>query len=289
MSDCATIFRYRHDGLNLAARVYGEPGDGALPFVCLPGLTRNSRDFHAFALAVRRLRPSRVVVAFDYRGRGLSERAADAAAYTLPLETADVLAGLDALGVRRAVFVGTSRGALIIHLLALAQPALLAAAVLNDAGPKLELAGLLAIKSYVGRVTTLPGWEAATDVVERINAPTFPALKRADYERMACANLVESAEGVVADYDPRLAETLRGVTVDTQPPELWDAFAALEPMPLLVIRGEHSMLLSRETVERMKATHPSLEAIEVPGQGHAPLLETNGLPERIAAFAAAAD
>ena len=227
------------------------------------------------------------MVAFDYRGRGLSDRAADAAAYALPLEMADVVAGLAHLGIRRAVFVGTSRGALLIHRLAVAHPELLAGAVLNDAGPRLELEGLLAIKGYVGKAGVLPDWRAATALVARINRPTFPALTQADFERMARATFTQTPAGIVADYDPHLADGLRDIGPTTAPPELWDAFAALRSVPTMVIRGEHSMLLARETVRRMMLEHPGLEAVEVAGQGHAPLLETAGLPERIAAFAAA--
>jgi pimeloyl-ACP methyl ester carboxylesterase len=279
-----TIFRYEHDGLTLAGHLYGDLDAGVLPFVCLSGLTRNGRDFHRFALAIQRGEMDRPVIAFDYRGRGLSDRAADAATYTLPNEMADVLAGLAHLGVLRAVFVGTSRGALIVHLLAASHPTLVAGAVLNDAGPKLEIEGLLAIKGYVGRPGTLPDWQGATALVAAINRPTFPALTDADFERMARAAFKETDAGIVADHDPRLADVLKDIRPDAPPPDLWQLFEALRPVPVLVVRGEHSMLLSRETVARMAAFHPALEAIEVAGQGHAPLLETAGLPERIAAF-----
>jgi pimeloyl-ACP methyl ester carboxylesterase len=277
--------RYEHDGLSLVGRIYGEIAEAALPLVCLPGLTRNSRDFHEFALATRAGGAARPVVTFDYRGRGGSEWAVDPSAYTVAVEAADVAAGLAGLGVSRAVFVGTSRGALIVHLLAASHPTLVAGAVLNDAGPKLEIEGLLAIKGYVGKSGTLPDWPGATALVAAINRPTFPALTDADFERMARAAFRETDAGIVADHDPRLADVLKDIRPDAPPPDLWQLFEALRPVPALVVRGEHSMLLSRQTVARMAAIHPALEAIEVAGQGHAPLLETAGLPERIAAFA----
>lgn len=280
-------FRYLNDGLGLHGRIYGDLTEAPLPLVCLAGLTRNGRDFHEFALAVRRSAAPRPVVAFDYRGRGQSDRAADASAYTLPLETGDVVAGLEHLGIGRAVFVGTSRGALLTHLLAVARPELIAGAVLNDAGPRLEIEGLLAIKGYVGRIGVLPDWTAAREAVKRINRPTFPGLTDADFERMARASFVETPAGIVADHDERLAEALRDIGPESGLPELWEAFGTLAKVPVMVIRGEHSMLLSRRTVREMAAVHPGLVAIEVPGQGHPPLLESGDLPGRIAAFAAA--
>ncbi|WP_152045409.1 alpha/beta fold hydrolase [Aureimonas psammosilenae] len=278
-------FRYDHDGLALAGRLYGRLDEGPFPFVCLPGLTRNSRDFDGFAEAIRAGSFSRPVVAFDYRGRGLSDRA-DPATYTLPVEMADIIAGLAHLGIARAVFVGTSRGALMLHLLVADRRDLLAGVVLNDAGPRLEMEGLLAIKAYVGKTGTLPNWQAATNRVRDINAETFPALSHVDFERMARANFVETPEGVVPDYDQRLADGLAGIDPTHPLSELWDAFAAFRDIPLLLLRGEHSRLLSRQTVERMRQVHPTMQAVEVPGQGHAPLLETGDLPARIGAFAA---
>jgi pimeloyl-ACP methyl ester carboxylesterase len=273
------------DKLDLYGRLYGTLAPDVLPLVCLPGLTRNSRDFHAFALALRAGPSPRAVVTLDYRGRGRSAWPADAASYAVPVEAADVLAGLGHLGIERAIFVGTSRGALIVHVMALMAPGAIAGAVLNDAGPRLEAEGLRAIRAAVGRAGPFADWAAAIDHVAALNAPTFPALGRADFERIARAHFTESAAGIVIDYDPRLAEALALLDLDQPLPELWDAFSALSPVPLMVIRGSHSLLLSAETVAAMAAAHPSLKVIEVAGQGHAPLLETADLPAAIARFA----
>ncbi|WAJ26623.1 alpha/beta fold hydrolase [Antarcticirhabdus aurantiaca] len=278
------------DGLRLAGRDYpgrADAGLTGLPLVCLPGLTRNSRDFHAFALAIRALQPHRRVVCFDYRGRGASQRAADAATYVLPVEAGDVVAGLDRLGIGRAIVVGTSRGALITHLLAASHPHLIAGAVMNDAGPKLEIEGLLAIKAYVGATPVLPDWDAALAAIDRINGADFPALTRADRQRMAWAifRAAPDGTGILADYDPRLADGLRAISADNPLPELWPLFDALGNVPILAIRGEHSRLFSDHTLRAMAARHPDLVAVTVPGQGHAPLLETAELPKAIGRFA----
>ena len=272
------------DGLRLSGRLYGTLSPDALPLVCLPGLTRNARDFHRFAEIVTQTPDAPPVIALDYRGRGRSAWAADAATYTVLQEAKDVLAALAHLGVGRGVFVGTSRGALVIHMLALLAPGALAAAVLNDAGPRIEAEGLRLIRNALRQSAPLPDWPAAIDHVAATYAPSFPALGQANFERMARALYRESEDGIIADYDPRLTEQMALLDFDQPLPELWQAFEALRAVPVMVIRGERSRLLAAETVLRMQALHPDLVAVEVAGQGHAPMLETGGLPGLIMEF-----
>lgn len=288
MTDVETFFFESDDGLRLSGRRHPGAFSHALPLVCLPGLTRNARDFDALAEAIACLPGSPPLIAFDYRGRGRSAWAADPSSYTVPREAADVLTGLAHLGIKRAVFVGTSRGALIIQVLALLQPRLIAGAVLNDAGPRIEAEGLALIRAYLTGQPPAPDWETATARVRAALGATFPALTDADFAEYATAGHTETAAGIVGDYDPRLTEALALLDLDQPLPELWPAFAALHAVPVLVIRGEHSRLLSRETVKTMGEQHPALRAIEVAGQGHAPLLETGELPLEILALAARA-
>src|SRR5690606_30383098 len=149
----------------LHARDYGGPAPGRLPLVCLPGLSRNARDFHRFALSL----PGRRVVALDYRGRGGSAYDPDPANYTVAVECRDVITVCAALGIEHAIFVGTSRGGLILHVLAAIRPDLIAAAVLNDIGPEIESAGLKEIRDYLGRSGTHGSFEDAADTLARIH------------------------------------------------------------------------------------------------------------------------
>lgn len=282
-------FRYRsNDGLDLHARIYDGATGAATPVICLPGLTRNARDFDGLA---RHLADAgRKVVAFDYRGRGESQWAPDWTSYSAPVETADVLAGLEALGIGRAAFVGTSRGGLILHVLAAMRPELLAAAVLNDIGPVIEPEGLALIVAYLGRSEggKLADFAAAAAIQRRIHAEAFPALTDDDWLRMAQALYRQTADGVVPDFDPALLNTLSAFDPARPMPALWQQFDAMRSVPMMVIRGEHSRLLSVATVQEMAARHPGLEAATAAGQGHAPLLETAGLAQRIGRFIDAA-
>jgi pimeloyl-ACP methyl ester carboxylesterase len=269
------------DGLRLHARIYGGPAGTTLPVVCLPGLSRNARDFHGLA---PRLAGERQVVAFDYRGRGQSAYDPDWNHYQLPVEAADVEAGLTALGIERAVFIGTSRGGLIIHLIAVMRPSLLKAVVLNDVGPVLDGEGLAHIKAYLERTPRPKDLADAIAIQRSVHGNAFPALATADWERMVGALYRMEDGGLVPDFDPKLINTLKALDLNRPIPDLWPQFEAMRDIPLLAIRGGNSKLLSHATLAEMARRHPDCTTLTVDGQGHAPVLDTGILPETIAAF-----
>ena len=277
------------DGLKLHARIYGE-ANGALPVVCLPGLTRNARDFHDLALHLSRdAKTPRKVVAFDYRGRGGSAYDGNWRNYNVGVEAGDIVAGLVALGIEHAAFIGTSRGGLIIHLLAAMRPAALKAVVLNDIGPVVEVEGFAHIRAYLERAPKPASFAEAVVVQRNTHGNAFPALGDHDWQRMARAIYRDEAGKPVADFDPALLNTIAGLDLSQPLPALWPQFQGLASVPMLAIRGENSKLLSAGTLEEMARRHPAIETITVEGQGHAPMLETGQLPARIEAFLDRAD
>lgn len=285
------FFYSANDGLELHARVYDAgAAAGALPVVCLPGLTRNARDFHELALHLSAgAATRRRVIAFDYRGRGLSARDRNWRNYDPLIEAGDVMAGLAALGVGHAAFVGTSRGGLIVFALAAMRPALLKAVVLNDIGPVVEGAGLVQIRAYLERAPRPRDMAEAAALQKAVQGTAFPALTDADWQRMAAAFYSEKNGRPVADFDPALLKTLKGIDLSKPLPQAWPQFLALRAVPLMVIRGENSSLLSADTLREMAKQHPDMRSVTVSGQGHAPLLETAGLPDKISAFLDSAD
>ena len=273
------------DGLNLHARVYGDANAGPWPVVCLPGLTRNARDFHELALYLSaRAQAPRKVVAFDYRGRGQSAYDADIGHYNVGVEAGDILAGLAALEIEAAAFIGTSRGGLIIHVLGMMQPAILKAIVFNDIGPVIEAAGLAHIKSYLERTPNPRTFAEAVAAQRSVHGQDFSALTDVDWERMVRALYRETDQGLLPDFDPKLVGTVAGLDLTQPLPALWPQFDALAAIPLLTIRGANSRLLSIDTLQQMREHHSMMETITVEGQGHAPFLDTGSLPNHIAAF-----
>ena len=257
------------DGLRLHYRDY--PGDPALaPVLCLPGLTRNARDFELLAAHIA---PRRRVLCADLRGRGDSDYAKDGATYT-PLQYADDLALLfAAAGLSQVVAIGTSLGGLLTMLLAATGAERLAGAVLNDIGPVIDPAGIERIRSYVGQGRSFETWMHAARALEEAQGANFPQFAISGWLAFAKRAMTAGSNGrIVFDYDMKIAEPF-AKTDSAEPPDLWPAYAALAGRPLLVIRGEASDFLSPETLARMVETVPGTQTLIVPGVGHAPTLD----------------
>jgi pimeloyl-ACP methyl ester carboxylesterase len=283
MADSIDRFITVPDGLTLHVRIHGDDNPG-IPVVCLPGLTRNLLDFEDVARILAALPYNRRVIAISSRGRGLSDRDPQPERYTIPVEAGDVISVLDKMEIASAAFIGTSRGGLILHVLAMTHLERIERLVLNDIGPVLDVDGLRQIQGYLGSRRTPANFAEAAEILRATHGAEFPALGGEDWADMAQALYREVDGQVVADFDPDIAEQFRNADLSQGLPDLWPQFAALAEKPMMVVRGEHSRLLSRDTVEEMGRRHPGLVAIEAGGQGHAPLLHLSGLAEEIGGF-----
>ena len=264
------------DGLRLYARIYPARAAGGLPVLCLPGLTRNSRDFAALA---EHMSERHEVIAADLRGRGLSAWDPDPSHYHLSHYVEDAWSLLDSRGTLRVVVVGTSLGALMGMVLA-TRPDRIAGVILNDAGPELDLVGLLRIGSYAGKLPPVRSWAEAAAQAKAIHDKAVPGLTDAQWMEYARRNYRENAAGVpVPDMDPQIASGFK--QPPTGPLQMWPLWAQITGVPMLVIRGGVSDLLSAATVERMRREKPDLEHLTVPTRGHTPLLDE---PECLAAI-----
>ena len=280
------IFTTSADGLRLHARAIGPTDANALPVLCLPGLTRTAEDFDVVARALAHdPQTPRRVFAVDYRGRGQSDFDSNPANYAIPVETADVLAMMVAVGMPRAILLGTSRGGLISMVIAATRPELVAGIVLNDIGPELEITGLMKIKGYLGPPVTPTMWSDAANGLRRLFGSVFPTLTADEWMAWAHRAFRRDADGqLIRTYDPALARTFDSISLETPPPPLWELFDQMARVPLLSIRGELSDLLSRACVDEMLLRRPDMETCDVPLQGHAPLLADDPTIERIKAF-----
>jgi len=271
------------DGLRLHARIYGDANRAQVPVVCLPGLTRNAQDFHALAERLAEAPCSRRVIAIDYRGRGGSAYDPDWQHYTVPVEAMDVRQMLAALGVKEAVFIGTSRGGLITMLLAITQNNLIKACILNDIGPVIEIKGLERIASYVGKGTMPMNWAEAVEELKASNAD-FTDLTDREWRDFSDIVFEEMVDGLRLSYDPALGNTLTGIDFSKPLPSAWPLFEALGTAPVLAIRGVNSDLLSADTLAEMANRHPTMEIALVPHEGHAPFLGRERMAGVIADF-----
>lgn len=261
------------DGLRLYARDYaGAGGEARLPVVCIHGLTRNSRDFEEVAPYLAAT--GRRVLALDVRGRGRSARDPNPENYHPGVYAGDVAALFDQAGLSRAVFVGTSMGGLVTMMLAAVRPELIVGSVINDVGPKLSPVGLGRILSYTGKSVEIRNWKDARNYVQSINGAAFPSYRKKDWERFAARLFDEDARGrPVLAYDPAITVPFKTATPDKPAPDmnpLWRGLA--DSRPTLLVHGALSDLLDADGVALMRELTPSLEVVDVPDAGHAPML-----------------
>ena len=257
------------DGLKLHYRDY--PGGASRPpILCIPGLTRNARDFEGVA---ERLAGKWRLICVDLRGRGESAHAKDPMTYLPPTYLQDLEALVAELKLERFVLFGTSLGGLMTMLLAASGRDRIAGALLNDIGPEVETRGLDHIRSYVGRSQNWPTWLHAARFLAEAQSDRYPDWSLDQwllYAKRVCR--LTQAGRIVFDYDMRIAEPFKlpngGAGFD-----LWPVFRALNGIPSLIVRGGISDLLSADTVEKMLAENSAMTSVTIPNVGHAPTLD----------------
>ncbi|HVS78504.1 MAG TPA: alpha/beta hydrolase [Steroidobacteraceae bacterium] len=257
------------DGLDLYCRVFDASREGALTVMCLPGLTRNSRDFEALAphLAARYR-----VVCPDLRGRGHSARDPQWRNYHPGTYLADLQRLMEVLKLERVAVVGTSLGGLLGMMLGATAPERVAGLVLNDVGPEVDPRGIERIRSYTGLLPPVRTWDEAVKQYRAVNGNAWPDLPDERWSALVRRSYRADASGVpVLDCDPRVGDALRAAP--PVPGDLWPLFARLHSIPMLVIHGALSDILSVSTLERMQREKPDLERVTVGNRGHVPLLD----------------
>lgn len=256
------------DGLRLHYREYAGPDDRPA-ILCLPGLTRNARDFHHLA---QRLSGQWRVICPDLRGRGDSGYAKDSASYN-PLQYVEDIGGLlEQARIDRFVAIGTSLGGLMIMMMAAAMPERIAGALLNDVGPEISPEGLERIRGYVGQGRSFSTWMHAARALIETQGEVFPDYSVTDWLAMAKRAMVVGSNGrIVFDYDMRIAEPM-AQTSSAAAIDLWPALLALQGRPVTLLRGALSDVLAKDVFRKMANSLPEAEAAEVPRVGHAPML-----------------
>ena len=256
------------DGIKLHYRDYAGSHERP-PILCIPGLTRNARDFEPVAA---RYAGQWRVLAIDLRGRGGSGFDPDPANYAPAIYVADVLKMLDQVGIADAVFVGTSLGGLCTMLLAASDSERIAGALLNDIGPVIEQAGIDRIASYVGQDRKFASWDEAIAVVSERNRSTFPNWGADEWERYVRRICREDKGAVRFDYHMAIADNFHRAAGKPQI-DFWPFYRALEGRPVTILRGAHSDLLSAATAAAMASELSDAELVTVPAVGHTPSFE----------------
>jgi pimeloyl-ACP methyl ester carboxylesterase len=261
------VFWWSEDGVRLHARDY--PGrDDRPPIVCIPGLTRNARDFHHVA---ERLAGEWRVICVDLRGRGESGYAKLPLSYTPLTYMHDVGLLFESLSIAKAVFFGTSLGGLVTMMTALSRPDRIAAALINDIGPVIEEAGLRRIRGFVGKSANWPSWVHAARGIAAMQSHAHPDYDLVKWIEMAKRMCRLTPQGrIVPDYDMQIAVPMREAA---EPFDLWPAIDALADKPVTVLRGATSDILSQATAKAMVQKLANGVLASIPLTGHPPELD----------------
>ena len=256
------------DGLDLFARGY-DGTEKTTPLLCMHGLTRNSADFHDML----DLLPAYPAISPDQRGRGRSAYDPNPNNYRPDIYCEDMLRLLQHQGLENVIAIGTSMGGLMAMMLAAMKRGLFKAVIINDIGPEIDPAGLERLRGYVGKSTEFSTWQEAADSIKSQGPEIFPEFQNADWLAFAGRTCEQTEEGTIRfAYDPAIQRGVESENPTTVPPDLWPLFEGLYSVPLLIVRGENSDILSAETAAEMVRRHPQAELVTVPDRGHAPLL-----------------
>ena len=296
------------DGLSLYYRSYDPGADGRSdvqpgPVVlCLPGLTRNSKDFHDLAThLVNQPGGPWPVICPDLRGRGQSDRDRHYHHYQPATYVRDTWRLLDQAGIDQVIIVGTSLGGLMAMIMAAQQARRLVGVVLNDVGPEVPPGALARIARYAGRAPPVSDWPTAAMQAKGMYEVAYPDMPESFWRDYARLFWRENEQGMLEpDVDPGVGLALRrpspflkglqrlhraglvqrlgGVNIDP-----WDSFRAMT-MPTLLVHGVLSDVLTDDIVDRMRQVKPDLQVVRVPGRGHVPLLDEPVAREAIDAF-----
>lgn len=282
MAEVRTATTQSHDGLSLFYRDYGDAASAATPVICLPGLTRNSRDFTDLAT---HLSASRRVITPDLRGRGFSDYDPNYKNYMPANYVVDTFALLAELGIDKVIWIGTSLGGLMGFVAAALKPELLAGVVLNDVGPIVAEEGLDRIRAYTGKLPAVTNWDDAIAQAKQVYGHSLPDIPDERWPVLVKNSYREDENGVPRlDMDPKIGDAVReAATPEGDPWTLWDRMADI---PTLAIRGAHSDILDEPTFDEMARRKPDLIRVTVPNRGHVPLLDEPEALEAIDAFIA---
>jgi pimeloyl-ACP methyl ester carboxylesterase len=276
-SSYTDLFWPSHDGLRLYSRVYEGPTATAATVLCLHGLTRNSRDFEDLA---PHLQARYRVIVPDVRGRGRSGRDPNPPNYQPAIYIQDIVGLLDTAGADRVTVIGTSMGGLLGMMMGVGHRPRIAGLVLNDMGPEVDPVGLERIKGYAGKLPPPENWDEAIAQTRFMFGSAWPNLSAERWAALTRRGYREDETGSLSvDADPMIGEMLRAAPPATA--NLWPFWRALRGIPMLVIRGAQSDILSAATFAKMKQQMPELTQLEVAQRGHVPLLDE---PECLAAI-----
>ncbi|MBU3622452.1 alpha/beta fold hydrolase [Polynucleobacter sp. AP-Latsch-80-C2] len=251
----------------MAYHAWGDPSNPKV-LMCVHGLTRRGSDFKTLAEAMCH---DYYVVCPDVVGRGDSDRLANPMLYAVPQYVADMTQLVKKLGVSQIDWFGTSMGGLIGIVYAAMPNSPIRRMLINDVGPRIEPQAIARLGSYVGQPFA---YTNRTDALEKLNqiCATFGDHLPHEWETYNGPMLIEREGRWIMHYDPDISvpfASVNPIMAKAGEMAMWHAFKQIH-IPMLIVRGGQSDLLSAATVAEMCKVNPYARSIEIPNVGHAP-------------------
>ena len=271
---------YTQDNIALNIRDYGGPTH-RVALLGLPGITRNGKDFDAFAM---KLEQAHRMLTIDFRGRGGSGWDPNYTNYHLATYVNDVLQVLTALDLHRVTLIGTSLGGLVSMGLAVARPSVINSIVINDIGPVIHTTGMEKLVQLFSNRMSFASFDEAAKAFQNAWGHAYPDEGSAFWAQFANNVCTKTKDGIIEpDYDPDIGRAvLEGIGQPQTPP--WSVWKALNKIPTLLVRGALSEFLSAETAEEMALSKPDIRTCVLENRGHTPTLAEPKAFENIKAF-----
>jgi cobalt-zinc-cadmium efflux system protein len=251
----------------MAYHAWGNPGNSRV-LICVHGLTRRGSDFKTLAEAMSH---EYYVVCPDVVGRGDSDRLKSPMLYAVPQYVADMASLIKQLGVTQVDWFGTSMGGLIGMVYAAMPKSPIRRMLINDVGPRIEPEAIQRLGSYVGQPFAFAN---RADALQRLNeiCASFGPHSPEEWEVYNGPMLVQKDGLWIMHYDPAISvpfASVNPIMAKAGEMAMWHAFKQID-IPMLIVRGGVSDLLSAKTVAQMCKVNPYIRSIEIPGVGHAP-------------------
>ena len=284
MRDGARLQVYRHTRADLPARGRNLESRSPVPLLCVPDELGNSRELHGFILSLMALKNAPMeIYSVDLRGRGNSE-AKNIADSDLDSDADDLISVCDALGLHHVDILVSGRGVYPVVLSAPKRPGLIRRLILNDAAGEFDAVGIARLSARSKRSTEPKSWEEAVDQLQELNQEQFPNLDREQWRILATTIWNDAGGKPERSYHEGLLRLSNSDDFDSKQPDLWTEMKILTNRPSLLLRGENSLLVTREIANQMADALNQLSIHEIADQGHVPLLNSNDLPETILTF-----
>ena len=259
------------------------------PLLCIPSELGNTTEYEQLigALAEYAGAPRRIFN-FDLRGRGWSELGKNTNT-TTETDADDIISICDAMGLHHCDVLVTGRAALAVFLTGPKRPSTIGRLILNDAGPEFDSVGIAKLGTTMKRAPAPADWADAVDILQRIKSETFTIFNTADWQDMARTIWKDENGRPGQNYNSKLYRLSNAEDFDSKQPLVWQEFALFKSMPTLFIRGSKSELMTETLADKILSHQTRAKLVIATGQGHAPVLHKENLPQSIAEFLAATD